>query len=244
MIQKNTLQSIISKYYLNGLVESVKWEIKDKKLTIQFMETVSRDMLGVVEFKKIDLENVNIAIFDTTQLNKLLSITSGDLIVKIVKQGIIANKLNISDAQFDVSYSLADINLIGKIASAKEPDKYEIIVDLNEEQQNALIKAKNAVGIEDDNVNISQSLSPDNESILSFIFGENTEHSNKVTYSIPIKQNVPGLNLSFKSNYIKEILSANKELEKCILSIYSEGLLKLSFSDKSGINSEYFLVSK
>ncbi len=70
MIQKNTLQSIISKYYLNGLVESVKWEIKDKKLTIQFMSP-EKDMLGKVEFKKIDLDNVNIAIFNTTQLNKL-----------------------------------------------------------------------------------------------------------------------------------------------------------------------------
>ncbi len=152
--------------------------------------------------------------------------------------------MNISDAQFDVSYSLADVNLIGKAASVDEPKKYQIVVDLNEEQINALIKAKNAIGIEDDNCNIVQNLSPDKEPLLSFIFGENTEHSNKVTYSVPIKQNVPGLNISFKSNYIKEILSANKDLEKCTLSLFEEGLLKLSFVDKEGLNSEYFLIGK
>ena len=34
MISKNVLQSVISKYYLNGLNNQVKWRIKDKTLTI------------------------------------------------------------------------------------------------------------------------------------------------------------------------------------------------------------------
>jgi hypothetical protein len=36
MINKADLVSIISKYYLNGLIESVKWEIEDQNLTIKF----------------------------------------------------------------------------------------------------------------------------------------------------------------------------------------------------------------
>ena len=34
-INKPELQSVISKYYLNGLIESVKWDIKDKHLSIK-----------------------------------------------------------------------------------------------------------------------------------------------------------------------------------------------------------------
>ena len=34
MINKNTLTSVISKYYLNGLNNQVKWRIKDNTLTI------------------------------------------------------------------------------------------------------------------------------------------------------------------------------------------------------------------
>jgi len=34
MINKSTLTSVISKYYLNGLNNQVKWRIKDNKLTI------------------------------------------------------------------------------------------------------------------------------------------------------------------------------------------------------------------
>ena len=34
MINKNTLTSVISKYYLNGLNNQVKWRIKDNQLVI------------------------------------------------------------------------------------------------------------------------------------------------------------------------------------------------------------------
>lgn len=36
MINKVELQSIISKYYLNGLVEVVKWDVKSNKINIKF----------------------------------------------------------------------------------------------------------------------------------------------------------------------------------------------------------------
>jgi len=237
MIQKNILQSVISKYYLDGLVEQVKWEVKSKKLTINFM-VPDRDMLGKVELDKFDLEDANLAIYNTTQLNKLLGITSGELLLKVNK-----SKLNISDTQFDVSYSLAELFLIGKVASAEEPKQYTTSFTLDVEQQNALIKSKNALGIEDKTLLITGGLSPDKEPILLFTFGENTEHSNKVTYTVPIKKEV-NLKLSFNSEYVKAILSANKELETCNVSILTDGLLKFNFTDKSGITSEYFLIAK
>lgn len=243
MIQKNTLQSVISKYYLNGLIESVKWEIKGKKLVVNFTAP-NKDMLGRVELKKFDLEDINLAIYNTTQLNKLLGITSGELILKISKMGIIANKLNISDTQFDVSFSLADTNLIGKSANAEEPEKYDVVIELNSEQVNALIKSKNALDSEDDNLTITQSMSLDGSNVLLFTFGEDTEHSNKVTYAIPIKQDIGSLNLPFNSIYLKGILNSNKDLENCTISIYKEGLLKIEFTDKKEISSKYFLVRK
>ena len=38
MINKVELQSIISKYYLNGLVEAVKWDVKSNKINIKFVK--------------------------------------------------------------------------------------------------------------------------------------------------------------------------------------------------------------
>ena len=120
MINKLQLQNIISKYYLNGLVESVKWVIKDKKLNIRFMSP-TRDMLGELEFEELNLGNNELAIFNTSQLNKLISITSGVLLLDITKNNSISTKLNIADAQFNLMYALADVMLINKVSKVEEP---------------------------------------------------------------------------------------------------------------------------
>ena len=50
MINKLDLTSVISKYHLNGMIEPVKWDIKDETLTIKF-NAPSKDMIGKVVFK-------------------------------------------------------------------------------------------------------------------------------------------------------------------------------------------------
>ena len=66
MINKLVLQSVINKYYL-GENESVKWKIKDKVLTIDFM-SLNREVIGKVIHNKFDVEDSELAIFDTKKL--------------------------------------------------------------------------------------------------------------------------------------------------------------------------------
>ena len=47
MINKLDLVSIISKYYLNGMNEAVKWDIQNNKLTVRFTAP-DKSMIGVV----------------------------------------------------------------------------------------------------------------------------------------------------------------------------------------------------
>ena len=84
MIPKLDLQSIINKYYLNGLNETVKWEIKDKTLTIKFTSP-TREMIGEVSCDNFKLEDSAIGISNTTQLLKLIGITSSELLLSYVK---------------------------------------------------------------------------------------------------------------------------------------------------------------
>ena len=96
MINKADLVSIISKYYLNGMNEAVKWEIKDKKLTVRFT-TSNETMLGTVTYEGVDLEDSDIGISNTSQLNKLIGITNGYLKLEYQKQHKLITKLIISD---------------------------------------------------------------------------------------------------------------------------------------------------
>jgi hypothetical protein len=105
MISKLELQSVIEKYHLNGLIENVKWEIdKNKQLTINFMSP-TREMLGKVVYNGFPLPESAIGINNTTQLDKLLAITSGDLVLDYVKESKIITKLLIADEQFNLNYA-------------------------------------------------------------------------------------------------------------------------------------------
>ena len=104
MINKLDLSSVISKYYLNGLVEPVKWDIKDKVITIKF-NAPTKDMIGRVEFIGMPLEDSTIAISNTTQLNKLIAITNGYLELKYEKINKFITKLIIADNQFTLNYA-------------------------------------------------------------------------------------------------------------------------------------------
>ena len=96
MINKVDLVSVISKYYLNGMIEPVKWDIKDETLTIKF-NAPSKDMIGRVVFKGMPLEDSTIAVSNTTQLNKLIGITNGYLELSYVKINKFITKLIIAD---------------------------------------------------------------------------------------------------------------------------------------------------
>ena len=83
MINKLDLTSTISKYYLNAMIEAVKWEIKDNKLSVKFTSP-TKEMIGEVTHDKFDLENANIGISNTTQLLKLIGITYGDVLLSFI----------------------------------------------------------------------------------------------------------------------------------------------------------------
>ena len=83
MINKLTLQSIINKYYL-GENESVKWDIKDKILTINFMSP-NKEVIGELVHENFDLEDSELAVYETKKLLNLLNITTGDVLLELEK---------------------------------------------------------------------------------------------------------------------------------------------------------------
>jgi hypothetical protein len=238
MISKLDLQSVIEKYHLNGLIENVKWEIsKDKQLTINFMSP-SREMLGRIVYNNFPLPESAIGISNTTQLDKLLAITSGDLILDYVKEHKIITKLLIADEQFNLNYALADLLTIPKPGEYNGPEDYDVEVKLDNEIISALIKAKNAL-TNSENVVVE----PDSIG-LGFIFGGDVEYANKVSYTIQnIKPSETPFKLTYSSNLLKEILVCNKDMSEGTLYVKNNGLMKLMFTSKN-IQSTYYIVAK
>ena len=120
MINKQKLQSVINKYYLN-VNEAVKWVIEDNTLSIDFMSP-TKDIIGKLTCNEFELEDSTLAIYDTKKLNSLVSICNGDLLLELEKTNKIFTKLKISDLNFNLTYALSDALLIGKVGTVNMPE--------------------------------------------------------------------------------------------------------------------------
>ncbi|MBT3738677.1 MAG: hypothetical protein HOG33_06230 [Candidatus Marinimicrobia bacterium] len=245
MINKNELQNTIGKYHLNGLIESVKWSIADNALTIDFQSPL-KDMIGRLNHTSFPLTDAEVAIYDTSKLNKLLSITSGEVFINLTKpdHAKIYDKLIISDATYTLNYTLSELLLIQKVGTVDDPDNYKIITQLDSESITALIKAHNA--LESDNVIVSIDRDLDGEDVLLMSFGDDLKHTNKIDYQIPyttLKDIKYGTRIPFDSKIIKNILNNNKDAIKATMKINSGGLMKFEFEGENW-NSYYYVVRK
>lgn len=244
MINKVELQSVINKYYLNGLVEAVKWDIKGNTLNIKFTSP-TKEMIGEVIFNNFNVEDSSIGISNTSQLLKLLNITSGEVLLNYVKNNKIFTKLIISDNKFTVNYSLADTLTIPRAGAYTGPDEYNLETSLDKEMIASLVKAKSA--LDDSNtVVINPYKSLDGEFQLELTFGGDIEYSNKISYYLSnfVQKSVPSeFRMGFNSDLLKEILSVNKDSNSAKLCINLEGLMKLEFETES-TKSTYYIVSK
>jgi hypothetical protein len=128
MIQKQKLQSVISKYHLNGLIDSVKWQIENSTLNIEFISP-NKDMVGKLTTPFATIP-ATLAIFNTSQLNKLIGITDSTLRLDFLKQNKVFNKLTIYDGKFLLEYSLADLMLVPKTPTVNLPEENDIEVNL------------------------------------------------------------------------------------------------------------------
>ena len=187
MVNKNTLTSVISKYYLGGLNNQVKWRIKDNTLTVYAGDN---GRVCKVQHNNFNLEDAELGVFDTHKLSKLISITSGELNISLEKIKAIYTKMHI-----------ADLN----------------------------------------NMLITTTTDFDGDNVCEFVFGDNTGFSNKITYQLRGNISKSDIQLPFDSDVFKDILNANKDMNKGTLKVSEVGMLKLNFSTDE-TESEYFIA--
>jgi hypothetical protein len=241
MINKGELQSTISKYNLGGMIDAVKWTVQNKHLTIKF-NAPTKDMIGEITHTSFDIEDCEIAIYNTSQLDKLLAITSGDVNLQLERIGKIFGRLVIEDTNYKLNYSLSDLMLIPKPGTPMDPDSYVVESILESDVISAVIRAKNA--LQSDNVNFTITTNFDGEQVLTLIFGDNSTHTHKVEYIVPntvITGNQYNFNIPFNSEMIRVIFANNKDANKAYMSLNIDGLLRLVFEGDKW-KSTYYII--
>jgi hypothetical protein len=242
MVNKLVIKSIIDKYYL-GENDSVKWGIKDKNLTIPFMSS-SRELIGRITHSNFNLDDCELAIFDTKKLLNLITITHGDLLFTFDKVKSYYTKMHFADENFSLTYALADPLLIGKVGEVTEPN-WDSIIPLSKDSIAHLIKAKSALSGETNTnimtTNVEKDLNGDNAFI--FTFGDEHGHNNKVKYQMYGEVSPSNESIPYNSDTFKNILNVNKDMENGCLYFSYKGLMKIEFT-LGELTSTYYLVRR
>ena len=238
MIAKTKLQSIIAKYFL-GEIEQIKWEIEDNHLNINFI-TPSNMVLGSVKCNDFQMEDAELAIYNTKKLANLISICNGDLMLDLDRQKEIITKLKIADENFNLEYALSDPLLIKKVGTAKPVDGWYVEIDLGSEEIGNILRAKGAMS-EVEHFLVTTTKDLDGENVCELVFGDEYGHNNKVTYQLQGIINKENLKIKYNSNMLRTILNANKDMDEGVLKISNAGLMYFSFKNEN-IESEYYMV--
>jgi len=180
-MDKLHLVSILDKYYLNGTVEKVKIQVKDKKVEIKFV-ALNKDLVGTINADDFDLDDVEMGIYDTTQLLKLINITNHHLILEAKKEHNIPTKLLIADNEFNLEYVLADTTMIANVPTVNEPE-YPIEASIDLEFITKFIKAKKA--IDSEVFSVDANYDEVGSKVVRFILGGSESYTNKIQFTVP-----------------------------------------------------------
>lgn len=235
MIDKRKLVDSIEKYYLNGLTEAVKFNIKNNVLHIPF-STTNRDVVGEVTLP-IELPNAEFGIFETSPLLKLLNILDTNLDIQYKETFGIVEKLLIEDNQYKMMFSVSDISLIPKTPNAIEVD-YQLTYTMEPDFVTRFVDCKKALGSDIKTF----TLEPQSET-ARIILGDPSGYANKLEFNIPaVTEGFPFTPLLFPSDVLREILVANKNFDTAEMKVNADGLMNLIFTEGDAV-SQYFIMA-
>ena len=221
-MNKQKLTRFISKYYLNGIVNSVILNSKQNKISVRFVSG-DKTLLGELEMDKWPFEDAEVGIYSTDQFLKLLNVLDDDINLGIDKAGDKSISLKVTDSSSVVNYMLSDTSIISKPPSLKTIPEFELGINITPQVINKFISGKGALSETDKFTVITDGVN------TKIVIGYATINTNRVTIPVTTTKVKDINNITFNANIFKEILSANKECESATFEISSEGLSKIVF---------------
>ena len=113
-MEKSKINRFVQKYTLAGLVESVKWEVKDNSLHTSFISD-DKSVLGSVSLSDFEFQNTTLGIYDTSKLTKMIGVLDADLEFGVSDIEGKAVSLKFNDKATSVNYMLADLSVIPNV---------------------------------------------------------------------------------------------------------------------------------
>ena len=237
MTDKRIIDSFINKYHLGGNIERIKWVSDNESLSAKFIND-SQNLVGQIKSKNFQFPVGEFGIYSTSTLSKLLGILENEVIFDVNKEGNTPSKFIISDTSMDVSFNLADPQVIPNIPAINKMEG-NVEIELDEEFTTKFIKAKDAVGEE-----VFYISTRDGFTSKEVMFTIGNKSTNSVSFAINVEEGSSDIkldNIPFNADLVKEIFKHNKRFEYGFVQINPKGLMTFAF--KFGdLETNYYLV--
>ena len=234
-MDKYKLTRFIDKYHLNGNVNAVVINSKGDTLSTRFI-TGDKALLGELEMNSWNFQDVELGVYDTEQLSRLLGVLDDDVTLNLTQSGDKAIALEISDQYSKVNFMLSDKSVINQPPLLKEIPDFQLRIKVDTNFITKFIGGKSALPDTDTFTVITS-----NDGV-KLIIGYSSINTNRVTIPVETETYEDIDKVSFNANLFKDVLVANKECETATLEVSEKGLAKINFKvDQYDVT--YYLVA-
>lgn len=235
MTDKRDINNFISRYHLGGNIERVKWVSDGDCLKADFIND-SQNLVGHVLANNLKLPAGEFGVYSTSTLSKLLNILDLEILFEVNKVGNTPSKFLIADTNIDISFNLADPQVIPSVPKIN-PTEGDIEVGLDDEFVTKFIKSRDALGEEVFYVTTQDGFTSKE---VKFTIGNSS--SNSVSFAVEIPdEGIELNNIPFNALLVKEIFKHNRGFDSGALKINPKGLMTFTF--KFGdLETNYYLV--
>jgi hypothetical protein len=239
-MNKSTLLNYIEKYNLNGVVESVKFTVKDKVLKTAFI-TEDKNMAGNVTANVFDFEDCEFGILETVKFKNFLKVLEDEIELTLNKTDDKPTSLTISDKNMEVTFMLSDLSVIPTAPKVKEVKDFDVEIPVDSDFVSRFVKAKNAL-FDVDSFTLLMNKKGDK---LEMVIGFASINSNRIKLELAPTKGKDKLDkpISFNANYFKDILTKNTDCTGAIFKVAAAGIAQMDFKNKE-FASTYFLIQK
>ena len=151
-MNKQKLTGFIEKYSLGNTIESVPWSIKNNTLATDFVSD-DRTLLGNVKLNSFEIDDTEFGIYNTTQLQKMISVLGSDVKVNLKKVDKRAIAIDMTDDEVSLNYMLADLDIIPRAPKLKTLPDTTVVIKIDNDFITKFVRAKNALS-ESDNFTV------------------------------------------------------------------------------------------
>ena len=243
-MEKKNLETFIEKYSLGGTLESVLWTNDNDDIVVTAM-TSTKTLFASVRWEKAAFfKGVKIGLDDTSKFKKLLTPLSDDITLSLdmdENNPTRVRQVFADDGKITSMFVASGEDVIDRVPIMKNIPQFTVEIIIPPEFVD--VYNKSFSGIDDKDALFTLIMSKKKQKMEMVLGWKQKNLSDRIALPVTttVGKDTVKNPISFNARHLKEILSANSEVNNAVLSVSEAGLAGISFSHEQ-FKSQYYLV--